>query len=123
MPDVVIWMMSGDKRIAYHRIPAYDLLYSPHFEARGKHCGKTMDLFMKVIFSQGELRCSLIQQIPGDLHTLCTWRLVLSKKLQLWINVLGQICTFDIFSHTPDKQSCANTNSLAYLLSPLHIHC
>ena len=54
MPDVVIWMMSGDKRIAYHRIPAYDVLYSPHFEARGKNCGKTMDLFMKVLFSQGE---------------------------------------------------------------------
>ena len=51
MPDVVIWMMSGDKRIAYYRIPAHDLLYSTHFEARGKHCGKTMDLFMKVIFS------------------------------------------------------------------------
>ena len=57
MPDVVIWMMSGDKRIAYHRIPAYDVLYSPHFEARGKHCGETMDLFMKVLFSQGEFLC------------------------------------------------------------------
>ena len=49
MPDVVIWMMSGEKRIAYHRIPAYDLLYSPHGNARGKNCGKTMDLFMKVM--------------------------------------------------------------------------
>ena len=48
MPDVVIWMMSGEKRIAYHRIPAYDLLYSTHAEARGKHCGKTLDLFMQV---------------------------------------------------------------------------
>lgn len=50
MPDVVIWMMSGEKRIAYHRIPAYDLLYSTHVGARGKYCGKTLDLFMQVIF-------------------------------------------------------------------------
>lgn len=57
MPDVVIWMMSGDKRIAYHRIPAYDLLYSPHVEARGKHCGKTMDLFMQVMLPHGEFLC------------------------------------------------------------------
>ena len=48
MPDVVIWMMSGDKRIAYHRIPAYDLMYSPHVDGRGKHCGQVLDLFMKV---------------------------------------------------------------------------
>ena len=52
MPDVVIWMMSGEKRIAYHRIPAYDLLYSTHVGARGKYCGKTLDLFMQVIFEQ-----------------------------------------------------------------------
>lgn len=48
MPDVVIWMMSGEKRIAYHRIPSYDLLYSPHAHARGKHCGQVLDLFMLV---------------------------------------------------------------------------
>ena len=48
MPDVVIWMMSGEKRIAYHRIPAYDLLYSPHGAGRGKHCGQVLDLFMQV---------------------------------------------------------------------------
>ena len=48
MPDVVIWMMSGEKRIAYHRIPAYDLLYSPHEAARGKCCGQVLDRFMQV---------------------------------------------------------------------------
>lgn len=51
MPDVVIWMMSGEKRIAYHRIPAYDLLYSPLAAGRGKYCGEVLDRFMKVMKS------------------------------------------------------------------------
>ena len=48
MPDVVIWMLSGEKRIAYHRIPAYDVLYSKHSDCRGKHCGQVLNLFMQV---------------------------------------------------------------------------
>ena len=48
MPDVVIWMISGDKRVAYHRIPAYDVLFSANEDARGKACGKTIELMLKV---------------------------------------------------------------------------
>ena len=49
MPDVIIWLISGSKRIAYHRIPAYDLLYSSsHPDACGKLCGKLNSLFLKV---------------------------------------------------------------------------
>lgn len=48
MPDVVIWMISGSKRIAYHRIPAYELLYSDNKNGRGKNCGKLMSLCLKV---------------------------------------------------------------------------
>ena len=48
MPDVIIWMLSGDKRVAYHRIPAYDLLYFEDDEARGKYCRKVIDIELKV---------------------------------------------------------------------------
>ena len=50
LPDVIIWMISGSTRIAYHRIPAYHVLFSPREEACGKYCGKTIEIEMKVTF-------------------------------------------------------------------------
>lgn len=48
MPDVVIWLLSGTKRIAYFRIPAYDVLYSPLGDSCGQFCGRVFNMFMKV---------------------------------------------------------------------------
>lgn len=48
MPDVIIWMISGDKRIAYYRMPAHQLLFSETEAACGKFCGKTVELQLKV---------------------------------------------------------------------------
>ena len=48
MPDVILWMMSGDKRVAYYRIPAHDLLFSNNVNACGKFCGKIVELPLKV---------------------------------------------------------------------------
>lgn len=49
MPDVVIWMLRGEKRVAYSRIPAHQILYSTHSEqACGQHCGKTQTVFLQV---------------------------------------------------------------------------
>ncbi|XP_035389086.1 myoferlin isoform X2 [Electrophorus electricus] len=48
MPDVVIWMLRGEKREAYTRIPAHQVLYSDYSrEACGQHCGKTQSIFLK----------------------------------------------------------------------------
>ncbi|XP_045925077.1 myoferlin-like [Micropterus dolomieu] len=48
MPDVIIWMLRGEKRVAYSRIPAHQILYSTHSEqACGQHCGKTQTVFLK----------------------------------------------------------------------------
>ncbi|XP_061602091.1 myoferlin isoform X2 [Cololabis saira] len=48
MPDVVIWMLRGEKRVAYARVPANQILYSNFSEqAHGKHCGKTQTIFMQ----------------------------------------------------------------------------
>jgi len=49
LPDVIIWMISGSTRIAYDRIPAYQVMFSPREEACGKYCGKTIEIEMKVI--------------------------------------------------------------------------
>ncbi|XP_041829318.1 myoferlin-like isoform X2 [Melanotaenia boesemani] len=48
MPDVIIWMLRGEKRVAYSRIPAHQILYSTHSEqACGQHCGKTQTIFLQ----------------------------------------------------------------------------
>ncbi|KAG7216326.1 hypothetical protein INR49_021730 [Caranx melampygus] len=48
MPDVVIWMLRREKRVAYARVPANQILYSNLSEqACGKHCGKIQTIFMQ----------------------------------------------------------------------------
>lgn len=47
-PDIFVWLLSNNKRIAYARVQARDLLYSSTQEARGIHCGKIISLFLKV---------------------------------------------------------------------------
>lgn len=48
MPDVIIWMLRGEKRVAYARVPANQILYTNFSEqGRGKHCGQTQTIFMQ----------------------------------------------------------------------------
>lgn len=39
-------MLQGDRRVAYHRIPAHQVLFSHGY--CGKHCGQVQTIFMKV---------------------------------------------------------------------------
>ncbi|KAM6170713.1 fer-1-like protein 6 [Erethizon dorsatum] len=48
IPDVFIWMLSSNRRVAYTRVAAKDLLYSPTWEQMGKHCGKIKTHFLKL---------------------------------------------------------------------------
>ncbi|KAM7381891.1 hypothetical protein PAMA_012647 [Pampus argenteus] len=48
IPDVIIWMLRGEKRVAYSRIPAHQILYSTYSEqACGRFCGKTQTIFLQ----------------------------------------------------------------------------
>ncbi|KAM4704437.1 myoferlin isoform 1-T1 [Rhinophrynus dorsalis] len=48
MPDVIIWMIRAEKRLAYARVPAHQVLYSKTSEeACGKYCGKTQTIFLQ----------------------------------------------------------------------------
>ncbi|XP_066428949.1 dysferlin isoform X5 [Eleutherodactylus coqui] len=48
LPDIVIWMLQGDKRVAYYRIPAHQVLFSRNgAKCSGKHCGKLQTIFLK----------------------------------------------------------------------------
>ncbi|KAJ3607327.1 hypothetical protein NHX12_024379 [Muraenolepis orangiensis] len=48
MPDVIIWMLRGEKRVAYSRVPAHQVLFSTYSEqACGQYCGQTQTIFMQ----------------------------------------------------------------------------
>ncbi|XP_048205354.1 fer-1-like protein 4 [Perognathus longimembris pacificus] len=48
LPDVLIWMLSGQRRVACARIPAQDVLFSVVEEERGRDCGKIQSLLLTV---------------------------------------------------------------------------
>ncbi|XP_040837053.1 fer-1-like protein 4 [Ochotona curzoniae] len=45
-PDVLVWMLSGRRRVAWARIPAQDVLFSVVEEERGRDCGKIQSLLL-----------------------------------------------------------------------------
>uniref|UniRef100_A0A452VC63 Dysferlin n=1 Tax=Ursus maritimus TaxID=29073 RepID=A0A452VC63_URSMA len=48
LPDVIIWMLQGDKRVAYQRMPAHEVLFSRRGASYcGKNCGKLQTIFLK----------------------------------------------------------------------------
>ncbi|XP_065538064.1 otoferlin isoform X16 [Lathamus discolor] len=53
IPDVFIWMMSNNKRIAYARVPSKDILYSIVDEEMGKDCAKVKTIFLKLPGKRG----------------------------------------------------------------------
>ena len=48
LPDIFVWLISNNRRVAYHRIEARDLLFSIVDEEKGKNCGRVQTLFLKV---------------------------------------------------------------------------
>ncbi|MBN3298130.1 OTOF protein, partial [Amia calva] len=55
LPDVFLWLLSGEKRLAYARIPVHSILYSVVEEEKGKDCGKVHTVYMKCILFPKEL--------------------------------------------------------------------
>ena len=48
VPDVVIWMLSDNKRVAVKRIPSHELMYSAVGKCRGKNCGQLQTVYLTV---------------------------------------------------------------------------
>ncbi|XP_046877160.1 otoferlin isoform X8 [Hypomesus transpacificus] len=53
IPDIFVWMMSNNKRIAYARIPSKDILYSIVDEETGKDCSKVKAVFLRLPGKKG----------------------------------------------------------------------
>jgi len=47
LPDVFIWMIQNNRRVAYHRIAAKDILYSTVDDEKGHNCGTVQTVFLK----------------------------------------------------------------------------
>nr|XP_060643362.1 fer-1-like protein 5 [Anolis sagrei ordinatus] len=48
IPDVLIWMLCDDNRVAYARVKSHSILFSKaSAQARGRLCGKTQTVFMQ----------------------------------------------------------------------------
>ncbi|XP_062850252.1 dysferlin isoform X3 [Trichomycterus rosablanca] len=79
LPDIVIWMLQGDKRVAYHRIPAHEILFSQGY--CGKHCGQLQTILMKC--PQGGRNDS---KIPAQL------------RVKVWFGLTADVKHFNQFS-------------------------
>lgn len=69
MPDVFVWLLSNNKRVAYARVRARDLLFSRSSEAQGVHCGKVVTLFLKVS-GRGGAQVEVFLERSGALKAL-----------------------------------------------------
>ena len=56
LPDVFVWMIQEDKRIAFARIPARQIMHSVVDDERGKDCGRVMTVFLRVSVDTGSAR-------------------------------------------------------------------
>uniref|UniRef100_A0A5K3EPQ9 C2 domain-containing protein n=1 Tax=Mesocestoides corti TaxID=53468 RepID=A0A5K3EPQ9_MESCO len=74
MPDVIVWMIASEKRIAYFRIPAYDLLFSENTMYRGRYCGTVRTITLKPP--------SLDKDDMSD-----KWKLPAQLRMSLWLGL------------------------------------
>ncbi|CAG2103855.1 unnamed protein product, partial [Medioppia subpectinata] len=63
MPDIFIWLLCGDKRIAYQRLQTRHYLFSIVEEECGKSCAKLHNIFLKLSGKKNEIIDGLIQNM------------------------------------------------------------
>ncbi|XP_076830135.1 myoferlin isoform X2 [Brachyhypopomus gauderio] len=82
LPDIIIWMLRGEKRMAYTRIPANQVLFSTHSDqATGKYCGRTQTIFM---------------QYPMDKNK--GLKIPVQLRLNMWLGLSAHEKKFNSFS-------------------------
>ena len=82
LPDVVIWMLCGNERTAYYRIPSQELIYSASEDGRGELCGKMQTITLKWPGKEAEDRLKK-ERIPAQIRVKL-W-LGLEKNENDWI--------------------------------------
>ncbi|XP_012666478.1 fer-1-like protein 5 [Otolemur garnettii] len=80
LPDVMIWLMAKEQRVAYAQVPAHSILFSPAGALySGKFCGRIQTLLLQ--YPEGEGQKDIL---PAHLR-VCMWfgNITDSKNLQL----------------------------------------
>ncbi|XP_052538887.1 dysferlin isoform X5 [Tympanuchus pallidicinctus] len=76
LPDVVIWMLRGERRVAYARVPAHEVLYSRGGPSCcGRNCGKLQTIFLK--YPQEE---AMGPRIPAQIRVQLWFGLSVDEK-------------------------------------------
>ncbi|XP_077638791.1 dysferlin isoform X3 [Lonchura striata] len=76
LPDIIIWMLQGDKRVAFARIPAHQVLYSRNISnCCGRNCGKLQTIFLK--YPQEEVAGP---RIPAQIRVRLWFGLAVDEK-------------------------------------------
>ncbi|XP_066173635.1 dysferlin isoform X11 [Sylvia atricapilla] len=76
LPDIVIWMLQGDKRVAFARVPAHQVLYSRNIPSCcGRNCGKLQTIFLK--YPQEE---AMGPRIPAQIRVRLWFGLAVDEK-------------------------------------------
>ncbi|TKS93062.1 Dysferlin Dystrophy-associated fer-1-like protein [Collichthys lucidus] len=94
LPDIIIWMLQGDRRVAYHRIPAHTVIFSQ--QHCGKHCGQLQTVFLK--YPQGS---GTEAKLPGQL------------RVKVWFGLTADVKHFNqyaegklsVFAETYENQT------------------
>uniref|UniRef100_A0A671NPU5 C2 domain-containing protein n=1 Tax=Sinocyclocheilus anshuiensis TaxID=1608454 RepID=A0A671NPU5_9TELE len=79
LPDIIIWMLQEDRRVAIHRIPAHQVLFSHGY--CGKHCGQLQTVFMKNPQEDGGY-----SKIPAQL------------RVKVWLGLTADVKSFNQFA-------------------------
>ncbi|XP_063257330.1 dysferlin isoform X8 [Prinia subflava] len=76
LPDIIIWMLQGDKRVAFARVPAHQVLYSrSDSNCCGRNCGKLQTIFLK--YPQEEVTGP---RIPAQIRVRLWFGLAVDEK-------------------------------------------
>ncbi|CAF0722705.1 unnamed protein product [Brachionus calyciflorus] len=104
IPDVIIWMLCGNERTAYFRIPANEILFSAKNECRGELCNKIQTIILKWPGKEAEDKAKK-EIIPAQIR-IKLW-LGLERDEKDWIEthineeIDGAIC---IYAETYENQ-------------------
>ncbi|KAJ8737899.1 hypothetical protein PYW08_000494 [Mythimna loreyi] len=84
-PDIVVWLLNGGSRVAFHKLAISDVVYSVIPEQNGRQCGRIQSIYLK------PLKC------PKHLNSVPTSCCCIAGKVELilWMGLYRQMQSFD----------------------------
>ncbi|ELK23215.1 Fer-1-like protein 5 [Myotis davidii] len=97
IPDVMIWLMAKEQRVAYAQVPAHSVLFSPTGALHcGKFCGKTQTLLLQHPEGEGQK-----DSLPAHLR-VCMWLGNVTDSWDLQLLREGQVV---VYAETYENQA------------------